>query len=81
MEPTAAGDEENVSYQQETDGSSPTTTGTKDFRLRSYQDEMLDASLRGNSIIVMETGSGKTFVAISRIRAELERSGSERLIW
>ncbi|KAK0948551.1 Dicer-like protein 2 [Friedmanniomyces endolithicus] len=49
--------------------------------LRGYQQEMLDASLRGNSIVVMPTGSGKTLVAVARIRAELERSAPTKLIW
>ncbi|KAK0952026.1 Dicer-like protein 2 [Friedmanniomyces endolithicus] len=49
--------------------------------LRGYQQEMLDASLRGNSIVVMPTGSGKTLVAVARIRAELERSAPTKLVW
>jgi len=43
-------------------------------RLRSYQQEMLDASMKRNVIVAMDTGSGKTHVAIARIQAELERS-------
>lgn len=30
------------------------------FRLRSYQAEMVEESLRANLIVVMDTGSGKT---------------------
>ncbi|KAK3650368.1 Dicer-like protein 2 [Elasticomyces elasticus] len=52
-----------------------------DDRLRGYQREMLDASLRGNTIVVMPTGSGKTLIAVARIRAELERSDSKKLVW
>ena len=48
----------------------------EDIRLRSYQDEMLAASLKDNVIVAMETGSGKTHVAIARIAAELERTSS-----
>ncbi|KAK6434106.1 Dicer-like protein 2 [Oleoguttula sp. CCFEE 5521] len=48
-------------------------------KLRSYQHEMLEKSLQRNVIVAMDTGSGKTHVAISRIRAELERQ-NERLI-
>ncbi|KAI1921597.1 Dicer-like protein 2 [Ophidiomyces ophidiicola] len=38
---------------------------------RSYQLEMLDASLQGNVIVAMDTGSGKTEIAILRIEKEL----------
>lgn len=30
------------------------------FKLRSYQEEMFEASLKGNVIVKMDTGSGKT---------------------
>ncbi|KAM0719702.1 hypothetical protein Q7P37_003834 [Cladosporium fusiforme] len=50
-------------------------------RLRSYQAEMLEKSLKQNVIVAMDTGSGKTHVAIARIQAELERSESDKLIW
>ncbi|KAL2136672.1 hypothetical protein VTI74DRAFT_2404 [Chaetomium olivicolor] len=42
---------------------------------RAYQLEMLEESLKQNIIVVMDTGSGKTQVAILRTQAELERSG------
>ncbi|KAI8934646.1 Dicer-like protein 2 [Plenodomus lindquistii] len=42
------------------------------FRLRSYQAEMVEESLEKNLIVVMDTGSGKTHIAIERTRAELE---------
>lgn len=44
------------------------------IKLRSYQQEMLEESLKRNVIVAMDTGSGKTHVAIARIQAELERS-------
>jgi len=50
-------------------------------KLRSYQEEMLEASLKRNVIIAMDTGSGKTHVAVYRIRVELERSDPSKLIW
>ncbi|KAI9662216.1 MAG: Dicer-like protein 2 [Bathelium mastoideum] len=49
--------------------------------LRSYQQEMFERSLVGNTIVVMETGSGKTPIAIFRIKHALEQSGDKRLIW
>lgn len=56
-----------------------TTTGK--IKLRSYQQEMLDASLARNVIVAMDTGSGKTPVATFRILAELERTDSTTLAW
>ncbi|KAF2172879.1 hypothetical protein M409DRAFT_16833 [Zasmidium cellare ATCC 36951] len=49
------------------------------LRLRSYQQEMLDASLERNIIVAMDTGSGKTHIAIARILTALERS--DKLVW
>ncbi|GAB1312939.1 Dicer-like protein 2 [Madurella fahalii] len=46
---------------------------------RAYQIEMLEESLKQNIIVAMDTGSGKTQVAVLRIRVELERS--EKLVW
>jgi endoribonuclease Dicer len=40
---------------------------------RAYQLELLEESLRGNIIIALETGSGKTHIAILRMKAEVER--------
>lgn len=40
---------------------------------RRYQQEMLDESLTRNLIIAMDTGSGKTLIAILRMKAEVER--------
>lgn len=39
---------------------------------RGYQQEMLDESLHRNIIIAMDTGSGKTHIAVLRMRIELE---------
>ncbi|KAI1266146.1 RNase3 domain-containing protein [Xylariaceae sp. FL1019] len=47
---------------------------------RAYQLEMFEASLKENIIVVMDTGSGKTQVAVLRIKAELEKP-SHKLIW
>lgn len=63
-------------------GEMPSPTGEKlQVKLRSYQEEMLEASLKRNVIVAMDTGSGKTHVAIFRILAELERSHSSNLVW
>ena len=51
------------------------------IKLRGYQQEMLEASLKRNVIVAMDTGSGKTHVAVFRILAELERSSPEKLVW
>jgi len=40
---------------------------------RAYQLEMLEASLKQNIIVAMDTGSGKTQIAILRMKAELEK--------
>ncbi|KAG6829276.1 hypothetical protein H0H92_005096 [Tricholoma furcatifolium] len=40
---------------------------------RGYQLEMLEESLRRNIIIALDTGSGKTHIAVLRIKAEVER--------
>ncbi|CAK1355419.1 unnamed protein product [Cercospora beticola] len=50
-------------------------------KLRSYQQEMLQLSLEKNIIVAMDTGSGKTHIAVARIRAELERMTGDDLIW
>ncbi|KAK4540651.1 hypothetical protein LTR36_008982 [Oleoguttula mirabilis] len=50
-----------------------------ELKLRSYQQEMLDASLKRN--VIMDTGSGKTHIAIARILAELERAEPSKLVW
>ncbi|KAG9663479.1 P-loop containing nucleoside triphosphate hydrolase protein, partial [Aureobasidium melanogenum] len=51
------------------------------FKLRAYQDEMLAESLTRNTIIVLNTGAGKTHIALARARAELESEQSDKLVW
>ncbi|KAJ5188990.1 hypothetical protein N7491_005312 [Penicillium cf. griseofulvum] len=52
------------------------------YRSRGYQLEMLEASRKENIIVAMDTGSGKTHIAILRIIDELENCDSpEKLIW
>ncbi|KAL6898701.1 hypothetical protein GGI43DRAFT_83845 [Trichoderma evansii] len=48
---------------------------------RAYQLEMLDQSLKQNVIVAMDTGSGKTQVAVLRIKAELEQCDPKKIIW
>lgn len=40
---------------------------------RGYQQELLEESLRGNIIIALDTGSGKTHIAVLRMKIETER--------
>ncbi|KAI0472383.1 RNase3 domain-containing protein [Xylaria cf. heliscus] len=47
---------------------------------RAYQTEMFEKSLKQNIIVAMDTGSGKTQVAVLRIQAELEKY-SDKIIW
>ncbi|KAE8153394.1 ATP-dependent helicase dcl2 [Aspergillus avenaceus] len=51
------------------------------YQTRSYQYEMFEASLKENIIVAMDTGSGKTHIALLRIAHELESSNSQKLIW
>ncbi|KAF2201943.1 dicer-like protein 2 [Delitschia confertaspora ATCC 74209] len=51
------------------------------FRLRSYQAEMVDESLKRNVIVTMDTGSGKTHIAIARTAAALETCRPDQLVW
>ena len=40
---------------------------------RGYQQEMLEESLHKNIIIALDTGSGKTHIAVLRLKYEMER--------
>ncbi|KAI0181482.1 hypothetical protein GGR52DRAFT_524797 [Hypoxylon sp. FL1284] len=48
---------------------------------REYQLEMFEESLKRNIIVAMETGTGKTQVAVLRIQAELEKPNADKIIW
>lgn len=54
------------------DGLTVAVTPDEVFHLRGYQAEMIAESMKANIIVVMDTGSGKTHIAIERARAELE---------
>ncbi len=43
------------------------------FESRKYQLEMLEESLRRNIIIALDTGAGKTHIAVLRMKHEIER--------
>jgi ATP-dependent helicase YprA (DUF1998 family) len=60
------------------DGKSNHVSETK-LQTRSYQYEMFEKSMKGNVIIAMDTGSGKTHVAVLRIIAELERCPPDKV--
>ncbi|KAF9525584.1 hypothetical protein CPB83DRAFT_796071 [Crepidotus variabilis] len=45
---------------------------------RGYQQEMLQDSLRRNIIIALDTGSGKTHIAVLRLKHEIERNATKR---
>ncbi|KAK8171094.1 hypothetical protein BKA80DRAFT_305901 [Phyllosticta citrichinensis] len=51
------------------------------FRLRSYQTEMVEESLKQNIIVTMDTGSGKTHIAITRTDTELQSCDPDKLVW
>ncbi|KAF2143233.1 uncharacterized protein K452DRAFT_350330 [Aplosporella prunicola CBS 121167] len=70
----------------EATGIDPTADGTPQagfeaIRLRSYQAEMVEESLKRNIIVAMDTGSGKTHVALSRTAAELEACEPHKIVW
>ena len=44
---------------------------------RGYQQEMLEESLRSNIIIALDTGAGKTHIAILRMKMEAEREAKK----
>jgi hypothetical protein len=47
---------------------------------RSYQLELLEESLRRNIIIALDTGSGKTHIAVLRIKAEVLERETRKVI-
>ncbi|KAH8433815.1 Dicer-like protein 2 [Aspergillus melleus] len=51
------------------------------YQPRNYQLEMFEASMKENIIVAMDTGSGKTNIALLRIKGELESGSPGKLIW
>lgn len=54
-----------------------TTTRADLPATRAYQDEMLQESKHRNIIIALDTGSGKTLIAVQRIMHELEKESTK----
>ncbi|KAH9948839.1 P-loop containing nucleoside triphosphate hydrolase protein [Amylocystis lapponica] len=50
------------------------------LQTRGYQQEMLDESLRSNLIIALDTGSGKTHIAVLRMKLEAEHE-TKKVSW
>ena len=46
--------------QDDNDAEAPPAVPSEAFQLRGYQAEMVEQSMNGNVIVVMDTGSGKT---------------------
>ncbi|PBP20089.1 RNase3 domain-containing protein [Diplocarpon rosae] len=51
------------------------------IKARPYQKEMLEESVKRNVIVAMDTGSGKTHIAVMRMQHELEHMSSNQIIW
>ncbi|KAH8992590.1 P-loop containing nucleoside triphosphate hydrolase protein [Lactarius hatsudake] len=47
---------------------------------RGYQQEMLEESLKRNIVIALDTGAGKTHIAVLRLKLEVERE-SRKVSW
>ncbi|KAF9476959.1 P-loop containing nucleoside triphosphate hydrolase protein [Pholiota conissans] len=60
--------------------SGTTVNGVEMPPTRGYQQEMLDESLKRNIIIALDTGSGKTLIAVLRMKHEMEREPT-KLSW
>ena len=50
-----------------------TTAPQEQLKPREYQLEMLNESLKRNIVIALDTGSGKTLIAVLRLKLEAER--------
>jgi endoribonuclease Dicer len=50
-----------------------TTAQVPILSTRGYQQEMLEESLRRNIVIALDTGAGKTHIAVLRLKLEAER--------
>jgi ERCC4-related helicase len=50
----------------------PSRVPVRTIETRNYQQEMLEESLRRNIIIALDTGAGKTHIAVLRMKHEIE---------
>lgn len=57
-----------------------TTAQVQILATRGYQQEMLEESLRRNIVIALDTGAGKTHIAVLRLKLEAERE-SRKVSW
>ena len=61
------------------DDEQPSTPSKMMPEARAYQLEMFEASLKENVIVAMDTGSGKTLVALLRMQAELDTCAPDKV--
>jgi endoribonuclease Dicer len=59
-------------FSMQCDGEPVPSSVKPSFSTRGYQQEMLDESLRRNIIIALDTGAGKTHIAVLRMKHETE---------
>jgi ERCC4-related helicase len=57
----------------QTDGKPVPSSVVPTIDTRGYQQEMLEESLRRNIVIALDTGAGKTHIAVLRMKREAER--------
>ena len=62
-------------------GDASASSGDRDVislpKSRGYQQEMLEESLARNIVIALDTGAGKTHIAVLRMKLEVERESTK----
>ena len=58
-------------------GENPEELRTTLMKPRAYQQELLEESMQHNLIIALDTGSGKTHIAVLRMKHESERDSKK----
>ncbi|CAG1975225.1 unnamed protein product [Fusarium graminearum] len=79
--PMCSDDQANVQEQDEEVKPQKVTPNPEVVNPRGYQREMLEQSIKRNVIVAMDTGSGKTQVAVMRIQHELDTCAPDKIIW